>query len=94
MVAFAVEYPFLLFEEGGGCDDRFTSDKLTCPLIPSRRRDSKHAGGVLLDSAVHFIAGLRRITGHDIVDIASVSTLQSSHLPQVSTFVSDGTPVL
>mmetsp|Transcript_8348 Transcript_8348/g.25088 ORF Transcript_8348/g.25088 Transcript_8348/m.25088 type:complete len:360 (+) Transcript_8348:138-1217(+) len=49
------------------------------------RRDSKHEGGVLVDSAVHFMAGLRMITGGTCIKTCSITALKSDHLPKVDT---------
>uniref|UniRef100_A0A7S2ZIR9 Gfo/Idh/MocA-like oxidoreductase N-terminal domain-containing protein n=1 Tax=Rhodosorus marinus TaxID=101924 RepID=A0A7S2ZIR9_9RHOD len=50
------------------------------------RRDSKHLGGVLLDSAVHFMAGLRLVLGADATEVFSVNSKKTAHMPQVDTF--------
>ncbi|KAJ8903233.1 hypothetical protein NDN08_004343 [Rhodosorus marinus] len=50
------------------------------------RRDSKHLGGVLLDSAVHFMAGLRFVLGAEATEVFSVNSKRTAHMPQVDTF--------
>jgi len=51
------------------------------------RREAKHLGGIITDSSVHFMAGLRLLMNSEVECLSSFTSKHAAHLPKVDTLV-------